>query len=274
MGLRINTNIQSLQAQRNLARTSERLSGNFRKLSTGLRISSAGDDAAGLAIAERLRARARSLDQAARNANDGISLVSTGEGGLSEISNILVRLRELSIQANTDTTSDADKDTLNNEFQSLIEEIDRISQATDFNGVDVLSSSATLTLHIGDQTTASVDTLDLTLQSMRADDLNISSLNIGSAGNPEASITAIDSALDTVNNYRASLGAIQNRLTSTVSHLNILAENLRSGESRIRDLDVARETADLTRNNIIQQAGVAILAQANAQPNLALQLLG
>lgn len=274
MGLRINTNIQSLQAQRNLARTSERLGGNFRKLSTGLRISSAGDDAAGLAIAERLRARARSLDQAARNANDGISLVSTGEGGLSEISNLLVRLRELSIQSNTDTTSSADKDTLNNEFQSLVEEIDRIAQVTDFNGVEVLSSSATLTFHIGEGTATGIDTLDVTLQPMRTADLGISSLDIGSSGDPAAAITAIDVALDNVTNYRASLGAVQNRLGSTVAHIEILAENLRAGESRIRDLDVARETADLTRNSIFQQAGVAVLAQANAQPNLALQLLG
>ncbi len=274
MGLRINTNIQSLTAQRNLMRTSERLGGNFRKLSTGLRISNAGDDAAGLAIAERLRSRARSLDQAARNANDGISLVSTGEGGLNEIGSILIRLRELSIQANTGTTTGNDQDTLDNEFQSLVEEIDRISQATDFNGVDVLTSSATLTLQIGNEITTGVDTIDFTMESMRTADLGLSSLDISSTGDPAAAITAIDAAQNIVNNYRASMGAIQNRLGATVAHLNVMAENLRTGESRIRDLDIASETADLTRNSIIQQAGVAILAQANAQPNLALQLLG
>ncbi|MEQ8764004.1 MAG: flagellin [Planctomycetota bacterium] len=273
MGLRINTNVQSVQAQRNLAKTGERLQGNFRKLSTGLRIANAKDDAAGLAIADRLSTRTRSLEQAKRNANDGISLLQTGEGGLTEIGNLLTRLRELSVQSNNGTTSDDDKTTLNNEFQDLVSEIDRIAQATEFNDTSVLNSSATISLQIGADTTTGVDTIDITLQGTRSEDLGLSSLDISSSAGAESAISQIDTALETVNNYRADLGSLQNRLGSTVSHLNIQTENLTAAESRIRDLDVAKETADLTRNNIIQQAGVAILAQANAQPNLALSLI-
>ncbi len=273
MGLRINTNVQSIQAQRNLSKAGERLQSNFRKLSTGLRIANAKDDAAGLAIAERLNTRTRSLDQASRNANDGISLLQTGEGGLNEVGNLLTRLRELAVQSSNGTTSGDDKTTLNNEFQDVVSEIDRISQATSFNEIDVLSSSSTVTLQVGADTTSGVDTIDVALQSTRAADLGVSSLDISGSGDASSAITAIDSALDTVNNYRADLGSLQNRLGSTVSHLSGLTENLSAAESRIRDLDVAREMADLTRNSIIQQAGVSILAQANAQPNLALSLL-
>jgi len=185
----------------------------------------------------------------------------------------LIRLRELAIASNNGTTADDDKNTLDQEFQTLVQEIDRIALATDFNGLNVLGSSATISLQIGAGTTDGVDTVDLSFQSVRADDLGVSSLDIGAGGDPNSAIDSIDTALDTVNTYRSTLGALTNRLTASIAHLNILSESLRAGESRIRDLDVASESADLTRNSILQQAGVAILAQANAQPNLALTLL-
>ena len=274
MGLRVNTNVTSINAQRNLSQVTNKLSTNFRRLSTGLRISSAADDAAGLAISERLRSQVRSLDQAKRNANDGISMVQTAEGALNEVSSILTRLRELSIQANNGTVSDTDKDTLNEEFTSLVNEIDRIGNSTEFNDIKLLDgSSSTVSFQVGFGTTANVDTLDVTLQEATASNLGLSSLDIGSTGSQTGAITAIDDAINTVSGLRGSLGAVQNRLGSTINNLAIQTENLSAAESRIRDVDVAYETAQLTRNNILQQASISVLAQANAQPQSALQLL-
>ena len=183
MGLRVNTNVTSINAQRNLSQVTNKLSTNFRRLSTGLRISSAADDAAGLAISERLRSQVRSLDQAKRNANDGISMVQTAEGALNEVSSILTRLRELSIQANNGTVSDTDKDTLNEEFTSLVNEIDRIGNSTEFNNIKLLDGSAsTVSFQVGFGTTANIDTLDVTLQEATASNLGLSSLDIGSTG--------------------------------------------------------------------------------------------
>ena len=275
MGLRVNTNVTSINAQRNLSQVTNKLSTNFRRLSTGLRISSAADDAAGLAISERLRSQVRSLDQAKRNANDGISMVQTAEGALNEVSSILTRLRELSIQANNGTVSDADKDTLNEEFTSLVNEIDRIGNSTEFNNIKLLDGSAsTVSFQVGFGTTANVDTLDVTLQEATASNLGLSSLDIGSTGSQTGAITAIDDAINTVSGLRGSLGAVQNRLGSTINNLAIQTENLSAAESRIRDVDVAYETAQLTRNNILQQASISVLSQANAQPQAALSLLG
>ena len=275
MGLRVNTNVTSINAQRNLSQVTGRLSTNFRRLSTGLRISSAADDAAGLAISERLRSQVRSLDQAKRNANDGISMVQTAEGALNEVSSILTRLRELSIQANNGTVSDTDKDTLNEEFTSLVNEIDRIGNSTEFNNIKLLDGSAsTVSFQVGFGTTANIDTLDVTLQEATASNLGLSSLDIGSTGSQTGAITAIDTAINTVSGLRGSLGAVQNRLGSTINNLAIQTENLSAAESRIRDVDVAYETAQLTRNNILQQASISVLSQANAQPQAALSLLG
>ena len=274
MGLRVNTNVTSINAQRNLSQVTGRLSTNFRRLSTGLRISSAADDAAGLAISERLRSQVRSLDQAKRNANDGISMVQTAEGALNEVSSILTRLRELSIQANNGTVSDTDKDTLNEEFTSLVNEIDRIGNSTEFNNIKLLDGSAsTVSFQVGFGTTANIDTLDVTLQEATASNLGLSSLDIGSTGSQTGAITAIDTAINTVSGLRGSLGAVQNRLGSTINNLAIQTENLSAAESRIRDVDVAYETAQLTRNNILQQASISVLSQANAQPQAALTLL-
>ena len=277
MALSINTNVPSINAQRGLANVSERLAKNFQHLSTGLRIATAADDAAGLGISERLRAQVRSLSQAQRNANDGISLVQTAEGALDEVSGILIRMRELAVQSANGTVSDDDKDTLNQEFGNLIDEIERISDSTNFNNINLLDgTTATVTFQVGANTTAA-DTIDVDLGSAQTADLGVDSLNIGSAGgggDASAAIDAIDTAIDTVTATRGEFGAAQNRLSSTISNLGVAVESLSAAESRIRDVDVAFETADLTRNSILQQAALSILGQANVQPQSALSLLG
>ena len=275
MGLRVNTNVASINAQRNLSTVSERLGGNFRRLSTGLRISTAADDAAGLAISERLRSQVRSLEQGKRNANDGISLVQTAEGALNEVSSILTRLRELAIQSSNGSVSDQDKATLNEEFTSLVSEVDRIGRSTEFNGVKLLDgSSSSVSFQVGFGTTTGIDTLSVSLSAALSTSLSLNSLDIGSTGTTTTAITSIDAAINSVSSLRGSLGAVQNRLGSTINNLAIQTENLSAAESRIRDVDVAYETAQLTRNNILQQASISVLSQANAAPQSALQLLG
>ena len=275
MGLRVNTNVASINAQRSLAEVSNRLAGNFRRLSTGLRISTAADDAAGLAISERLRSQIRSLDQAKRNANDGISLVQTAEGALNEVSSILSRLRELSIQSANGSVSNQDRETLDEEFQSLVNEVNRIGSSTEFNGVKLLDgSSSSVSFQVGFGTTAGIDTIAITLQAALSTSLGLNSLDIGSGGSTTTALTNIDTAINAVSSLRGSLGAIQNRLGSTINNLAIQVENLSAAESRIRDVDVAYETAQLTRNSILQQASISVLSQANAQPQTALTLLG
>ncbi len=275
MGLRVNTNVASINAQRNLSQVTTRLEGNFRRLATGLRISTASDDAAGLAISERLRSQIRSLEQAKRNANDGISMVQTGEGALNEVNSILVRLRELSVQSANGTVSSTDRNTLNEEFQSLIEEINRIGNSTEFNGIKLLNGSATtVSFQVGFGTTAGIDSLSLTLTPVLATTLTLSTLNIGATGDTSFAISKIDDAINQVSSVRGRLGATQNRLNSTINNLGVQVENLSAAESRIRDVDVAYETAQLTRNSILQQASISILGQTNAQPQAALSLLG
>ncbi len=274
MGLRVNSNIASLNAQRSLSQTTDRLQANYRRLSTGLRISTAADDAAGLAISERFRAQVRSTDQAIRNAQDGISLTQTGEGALNEVSSILIRMRELSIQAANGTVSSADRTTLNQEFTDLINEIDRIAQSTTFNGVRLLDGTGSqMTFQVGTGTTAGIDTIQLSTSNTLASTLGLSTLDIGSAGNPTLAIAQLDAAVNAVSRVRGQFGAAQNRLTTTIANLQIQSENLSAAESRIRDVDVAVETSALTRNSILQQAAISILAQANTQPQAALQLL-
>jgi flagellin len=274
MGISINTNTASENVQHNLSKVQTLLAASFRKLSTGLRISTAADDAAGLAISERLRAQIRSLDQAKRNANDGISLSQTGEGALEEVNNILVRLRELSIQASNGTVSGEDRDTLQEEFSSLRDEIDRIAQTTDFNGIHLLDGSqASVTFQVGSGTSAAANQISVTLDPTLATSLSLDGLDIGSTGDPSAAIAAIDTAVNTVSSLRGRLGATQNRLQSTVNNLSVQVESLSAANSRIRDVDVAYETAELTKNAILQQASIAVLAQANALPQSALRLL-
>ncbi|HYC77246.1 MAG TPA: flagellin [Planctomycetota bacterium] len=274
MSIRINTNVASLSAQRNLNKATNALMKNFEHLSTGKRIARSSDDAAGLAISSRLTAQVRSLGVASRNANDGISLVQTAEGALGEIGDALVRARELAVQSANGTLAGSDQDALNDEFANIVNQIDQIANGTAFNGKALLDgTNATITLQIGTGTTSGTDTLDVTLTAAASSDLSIDSLDIGSTGDAGAAITAIDAALDTVSAARSTLGAVQNTLYGSISAIENRQENLAAANSRILDVDVAQETAELTKNNILQQAALSILAQANQQPQAALSLL-
>jgi flagellin len=270
MGLRVNTNIFSLTAQTNLANVSDRLGGNFSRLSSGLRIARAADDAAGLGISERMRAQVRSLHQAGRNASDGISLVQTAEGALNELNTNLIRMRELAIQASNGTLNSGDRAVVDNEYSALRDEILRVASQATFNGVTLFDgSTSTLTLQVG---TESGQTIDVTLEDLTPATLGLSG-DVTTASSAQAQLDLLDTAVDTVSALRGNLGAGQNRLQSTVRNIAVAAENLTAAESRIRDVDVANETADLTRNSILQQAAVSVLAQANLQPQIALSLL-
>jgi flagellin len=279
MGLRINTNVASLTAQKNLARTQGALERSLDRLSSGLRITRAGDDAAGLAISESLRAQIRGLAQAQRNANDGISVIQTGEGALNEISNLLIRLRELAVQSSSDgSVSNSERSFLQNEFQALQGEITRIANATQFGGRTLLDgslSSSGLTFQVGIYNNASVDRLTMTIGDARASALGVGSAQaaVSTAAAAQASLTTIDAALTSVSTIRGNLGGVQNRLQSTVNNLAVSIENLSAANSRIRDVDVAAETAALTRAQVLQQAGIAVLAQANVSSQVALILL-
>jgi len=271
MGLRVNTNLFSLNAQRNLSNVSERLSGNFARLSSGLRIASASDDAAGLGISERMRAQVRSLNQAGRNTQDGISMIQTAEGALGEVSANLIRARELAVQASTGTLSTGDRTALQTEFSAILTEIGRVASETEFNGNSLLNTTAGINIQVGID---SGDTISATMVDTTTTTLGLSSSSVSTASGASTAIGAIDSAIDTVTSARGSLGAVQNTLQSTLRSIQGSAENLTAAESRIRDVDVAQESADLTRNSILQQAALSVLAQANLQPQLALSLLG
>lgn len=277
MGLRINTNISSLMAQRHLASATRELQDSYRKLSSGLRVQSASDDAAALAISERMRSQVRALEAARRNANDGISLAQTAEGSLDEINSILVRLRELGTQAANGTTGSSDKAALDSEFQGLLSEIERIALTSEYGNVNLLDgSTTTIKLQVGIGIADGVDTVDLTLGSALSTALGLTGLSIDGAASGASigyAITQVNGAIDTVTALRGRLGAIANRLEYTVENLDSMAQHITSAESRIRDVDVAAETAKLTRAQILQQVATAVLAQANVQPQVALQLL-
>lgn len=274
MGLQINTNLSSLNAQRQQRSHNALLQKAFARLSSGLRINSAADDAAGLAISSRFTSQTRGLNQAIRNAGDGISLVQTAEGALNEVNSILIRMRELAVQSANGTLATQDQDTLNEEFQAVISEIDRIANATTFSGLQLLDgTTSAVRLQIGPGTTAGVDTIDVSLVETTANNLGLTSLSIASGASITLAINGIDAAINTVTQLRGSLGAAQNRLESTINQLQIDEENLSAAESRIRDLDIAQETANLTRASILQQAAISVLAQANIQPQGALSLL-
>jgi flagellin len=271
MGLRVNTNIASLTAQRNLSSVSARLQGNYARLSSGLRIATAADDAAGLGISERMRSQIRSFRQAGRNAQDGISLVQTAEGALSEASNILTRMRELAIQSSNGTLSTTDRNTIATETNALVSELDRIANSASFNGVNLLDgTNSTASIQVGINAN---ETIDVTLQDTTAATLGVNAVDVSTVTGANAALAIIDTATDTVNTARGDLGASQNRLGSAYASIQSATENLSAAESRIRDVDVAWETADLTRNSILQQAATSVLAQANVQPQLALKLL-
>ena len=276
MGLRINTNVPSLSAQRSLGINTRNLNDNLRKLSSGERITKAGDDAAGLAISENLKAQIRGMRQAKRNTGDAISMLQTAEGGMNEISNIIIRLRELSVQAASDTVGTTERGFSDIEFQSLKEEIDRISKSTEFNGIKLLDGTGgKLEFQIGTKNDPILDRLhyDGSRADTSLESLGLAIDQVSTKEGAQASLKKLDDALVQINGVRANLGALQNRLQSTSNNLEVSDENLSAANSRIRDVDVASETADMTKNNILLQAGISVLSQANQSPNTALKLL-
>lgn len=277
MGLRINTNVQSISAQRMLSKTNIDLNSNLRKLSSGERITRAADDAAGLAISEKLKAQIRSIRQAKRNADDGISLVQTAEGGLNEVSSIIIRLRELAMQASSDTVGNTEREFSDIEFQQLKEEVQRIALSSEFNGRNLLDgTSGVVEIQVGYGNDAFKDRIKYDGANISAtlETLGISSEMVSSKESAQMALSKLDDALVRVNGSRAELGAIQNRLSSVIQTLGITDENFSEANSRIRDVDVAAETAKMTKNQILSQAGTSVLAQANQAPNFALKLIG
>ena len=271
MGLRINTNVSALNTSRVLRRSTGALNKTLERLSSGLRINRAADDAAGLAIAEGFRAQVRGTQVAQRNSQDGISLVQTAEGALSETTNILQRIRELAVQAANGTQSTSNRNALNNEVLQLLAQIDDIALDTEFNGINVLSAAQTVTLQAGAMTS---QTLTITVNGAKTNDLKISAVRISNMASAVSAISTIDNALQSVSSLRSDFGAYQNRLEFTINTLAIQEENSSASESAIRDADIAQETIAFTRNQILVSAGTSVLAQANVVPQTALQLLG
>ncbi len=276
MGLRIATNTTALNAQRQMANTRMHLDKALEKLASGSRINHAGDDAAGLAISENLRAQIRGIRQAKRNGLDGVSLIQVSEGGLNEISHMLVRLRELAIQAASDTIGDTERQFVDREFQSLKQEIDRIANVTQFNGNPLLNGKAGIfEIQVG---THNNPILDRVVYNGERADASLDALKLGGESvatkqGAQLSLAVIDDALIRVNSIRADLGAMQNRLQSTINNLAITDENLSSANSRIRDADLAEEVTELTKQNILMQAGISVLSQANNTNSSAIKLL-
>lgn len=277
MGLRVTTNVAAINAQRNLIGSQRSLQKSMGQLASGSRINIAADDAAGLAISERFKSSIRSARQATRNANDGISMVQTAEGGLSEISNIVTRLRELGIQAASDTVGDTERGFVDREVQQLKSEIQRISQVTSWGSTKLLDGQTpTFEYQVGLYNNAEEDRIifDSTENNAQLDALGLDGLDYTSREGAQEALSALDTAQTTVNGYRANLGALQNRLVSTVDNLGVYEENLSAANSRVRDTDVAMASSEMTRNNILLQAGTATLAQANQVNQLALKLIG
>lgn len=275
MGLRVSTNVPSLTVQRNIQATQKDLNRSLARLSSGQRVVTAADDAAGLSISQNLEAEIRGLKQANRNANDGVSFVQTAEGSLNEVSNILIRLRELGVQASSDTIGDAERGFLDKEYQSLKSEVDRIAQSTNFNGRQLLNGSGgDLMFQVGTHKSPNDQiTYKTSEANVATSKIGISGAGVASKGNALDSLEDVDNAIKTVNEYRASLGAMQNRLQSTANNLSIHIENLSDARSRIADTDIAEEASKLARASVLQNAGIAVLAQANAAPTAALKLL-
>jgi flagellin len=305
MGIRIRTNVASINAQRRLAVSTGKLSDTMSKLASGSRINKAADDAAGLAISDNMRADMRSLGQARRNANDGISLVQTAEGGLNETANMLTRLRELAVQAASDTVGETERGFVDKEYVALKDEIDRIANSTEFNGTRLLIGESDtpegvanpdgtfpLEIQVGkdfyegadDVSEANqVNIIKIDLNKLNAFTDGEGSLGLGKAeegtrvttkSSAQNSIAVVDGAITKINDYRSYLGAMQNRLGSAERNLGVQIENVSAAKSRIRDTDFAAETANMTQNSILQQAGASVLSQANTQPQIALKLLG
>lgn len=277
MGLRIGTNVSALNAQKNLYMTTLNANRSMARLASGQRINQAADDAAGLAISENLKGQIRGLRQANRNANDGISLVQVAEGSLNEVSNMLIRLRELGVQAASDTIGETERRFLDVEYQQLKSEIQRITEATEFNGYELLNGTGgMIDIQVGvnndafrDRISFNAGAADASLQA-----LGLMGESVATKEGAQMSLNIVDEAMVSVNAIRANFGALQNRLVSTSNNILIADENLSAANSRIRDTDVAAETSEMTRNNILLQAGVSVLGQANQSQQLALKLLG
>lgn len=276
MGLRISTNVSALKAQQSLLQSKKASDSVFEKLSSGSRINKASDDASGLALSESFKSNIRGLKQANRNAQDGISFLQIGEGALSEVGNILVRLRELSMQSASDTIGDRERKMVSLEYEQLLTEIDRIAQTTEFNGTNILAGNGgeikfqinTKNSELGDRIS-----FDTTKTDVRSETLGVRATGVDYKEAAQQSLNVIDEAIKHVSDIRADFGAIQSRLNSTVQNINTSIENLSASNSRIRDADIAEESSELAKKNIMLQAGTSVLVQANQQPGLALNLL-
>mgnify|MGYP001389811666 CR=1 FL=1 len=299
MGLRIRTNVAALKAERNMGLTTDRLKQNMEKLSSGYRINKSADDAAGLAISDTLNSKIRSVSQAKRNALDGVSLIQVAEGSMNEMTNIMVRLRELATQAASDTVGNLERSYTNKEYVQLVQEIDRISNSTEFNGTKLLGGSEangfeSLVIHVGagDGSQENTDTVDINIDNIKINPYEELKLDKESEVGPKdldpseedvqglfdrataaEKLKVLDVAIKTVAGNRATLGAKQSRLTSTINNLGVQLENYSTSKSRIKDVDFASETASLTQNRILGQAGASVLAQANSVPQLVMGLL-
>jgi flagellin len=276
MGLRIMTNTNSLAAQRILGLNTDKQRVSLDRLASGTRINKAADDAAGLAISEKLKSEIRSIKQASRNANDGVSLIQVAEGGMNEVGNVLIRLRELSMQAASDTIGDVERGFVNKEVQQLKGEIDRISAVTEYNGTKLLEGTApTLEFQVGTKNNPLLDrfTFDSANLATGLGALGLDAVSTQTKQNAQENLSMLDAAIEHLNGNRANLGALQNRMQSTISNLSIFRENLETANSRIRDTDMAEESSELVKANILTQANVSVLAQANQIPQLALKLI-
>lgn len=277
MGMRITTNVAALNAQKNLGMTQRSMNTSMARLSSGMRINQAADDAAGLAISENLRAQIRGMRQANRNANDGISLVQVAEGSLNEVSNMLIRLRELGVQAASDTIGDTERKFLDVEYQQLKSEIQRVTESTNFNGYDLLNGTGgIIDIQVGTHNDPFKDRISFNAAAANAtlESLGLTAESATTKKRAQLSLDVVDNALVSINAIRANFGAMQNRLTSTSNNLLVADENLSAANSRIRDTDVAAETSEMTRNSILLQAGISVLGQANNSQQMALKLLG
>ncbi|QPG04965.1 flagellin FliC [Salinimonas marina] len=274
MSLYVNTNVSALNAQRQLSDVGSKLNTSFERLSSGFRINSAADDAAGMQISDRLTSQVQGLNQAVRNANDAISLAQTSEGALSEVTTGLQRIRQLAVQSQNGVNSSADRNALQKEVSALKTEVTRIASDTQFGGVDLLSGSFSAKFLVGSEAGQTIDVTIKNSGGFSAGGLGVGKVDISTEAGAGSALNKIDAAISTIGSARADLGALQNRFQSTIRNLSNISENLSAARSRIRDTDFATETAELTRNQIVQQASVSVLSQANQRPQTALSLLG
>ena len=280
MAMVVNSNLTSMNALGNLNRTNRSLNETFQNISSGLRVNNAADDAAGLAVSENLQSQQMSLRQAQRNTHDGISVIQTAEGATDEVGDILKRMRELAVQSSSETLANTERDYIQDEFKQLTAEVDRIADVTEFNGISLTNGSAGLTgtndmnvqvgIHDSSDDRINIELGDLQAATLKVDTGNVDLSNVTSA---QSALETIDNAIDKVNKYRSDYGAVQNRLESALNSLEVYTENVAGAESRIRDADFAHETAEMSKYQVMQQAGVAILGQANGLSQGALRLI-